>query len=255
MSLGGSSQIHPAGGEDEADAEPADAASAPALSPDARARRSMELYEETQAKYAVSTEEKAALEREEIEAIVEAMAQRVKQPYFLLLPESKYIQRWDLVTLGALIFTAFVTPYEVALLQTKYDGLFFVNRLVDFVFFKDMVMQFFLAFRDTDPRNGGFTLVKSLSKARATPRATPRARPRARDPRPRSRRARARARTSRARRHPLSPSFPANRFPRAVPDEPAAPRARARRSGDGTCGAGSSSTCSRSCPSTSSARR
>ena len=152
MSLGGGSQIHPAGGEDEADAEPADAARAGAEPGRARARRSMELYEETQAKYAVSTEEKAALEREEIEAIVEAMAQRVKQPYFLLLPESKYIQRWDLVTLGALIFTAFVTPYEVALLQTKYDGLFFVNRLVDFVFFKDMVMQFFLAFRDTDPR-------------------------------------------------------------------------------------------------------
>ena len=213
MSLGGSSQIHPAGGEDEADAEPADAASAPALSPDARARRSMELYEETQAKYAVSTEEKAALEREEIEAIVEAMAQRVKQPYFLLLPESKYIQRWDLVTLGALIFTAFVTPYEVALLQTKYDGLFFVNRLVDFVFFKDMVMQFFLAFRDTDPRNGGFTLVKSLSKARATPRARP-----ARATRAPSIASRARARTRHLPRAspsppPLLPPLPRQPFP------------------------------------------
>ena len=170
MSLGGSSQIHPAGGEDEADAEPADAASAPALSPDARARRSMELYEETQAKYAVSTEEKAALEREEIEAIVEAMAQRVKQPYFLLLPESKYIQRWDLVTLGALIFTAFVTPYEVALLESpetwgEVDALFFVNRFIDLIFFKDMVMNFFLAFRDTSQDTRG-RLVKDLPSIR-----------------------------------------------------------------------------------------
>ena len=220
MSLGGSSQIHPAGGEDEADAEPADAASAPALSPDARARRSMELYEETQAKYAVSTEEKAALEREEIEAIVEAMAQRVKQPYFLLLPESKYIQRWDLVTLGALIFTAFVTPYEVALLQTKYDGLFFVNRLVDFVFFKDMVMQFFLAFRDTDPRNGGFTLVKSLSRRRDPARATPRARP-----------ARAAARATRAPRRRVARAR-ARHLPRVAipaPSPPSPPTAPARR--------------------------
>ena len=114
MSLGGSSQIHPGGDDDAADAAPAGkAGGAAAEAPDERSRRSMAMYLETQNKYAVSDEAKAKLQREEIEAIVEAMAQRVKQPYFLLLPESKYIQRWDLVTLGALIFTAFVTPYEV----------------------------------------------------------------------------------------------------------------------------------------------
>ena len=34
------------------------------------------------------------------------------------MPDSKYVQRWDLVTMLALLFTAFVTPYEVALLES-----------------------------------------------------------------------------------------------------------------------------------------
>ena len=79
----------------------------------------------------------------------------------LILPDSAYMQRWDLITLTALIFTAFVTPYEVALLDSDcdyfnvmtWDALFAANRIIDLVFFKDMIMQFFLAYRITG--NGG----------------------------------------------------------------------------------------------------
>ena len=38
-------------------------------------------------------------------------------PKLLILPDSRYMQRWDVVTIVALLFTAVVTPFEVALLQ------------------------------------------------------------------------------------------------------------------------------------------
>jgi len=91
--------------------------------------------------------------KSEIEAEVVAMVNyfedRTREPKFLILPESTYMSRWDLVTLLALMFTAFITPYEVALLNTEalyadvntWDLLFTVNRLIDFIFLKDMGMQ------------------------------------------------------------------------------------------------------------------
>ena len=45
--------------------------------------------------------------------MIRAMTERVAVPRFLLMPDSRYMQRWDLVTMVALLFTAFVTPYEV----------------------------------------------------------------------------------------------------------------------------------------------
>ena len=38
-------------------------------------------------------------------------------PKLLIMPDSRYMQRWDVVTIVALLFTAVVTPFEVALLQ------------------------------------------------------------------------------------------------------------------------------------------
>lgn len=92
---------------------------------------------------------------DEVEAMVKYFEDRTRQPPLLILPDSVYMQRWDIVTLLALMFTAFVTPYEVALLESEvdyfkintWDPLFVVNRLIDLIFLKDMVMQFFLAFR------------------------------------------------------------------------------------------------------------
>ena len=42
----------------------------------------------------------------------------------------------------ALVFTATVTPFEVALLQPSFDPLFIVNRVVDIVFTLDIFVQF-----------------------------------------------------------------------------------------------------------------
>lgn len=53
---------------------------------------------------------------------------------------------WDAVTAIALIFTALVTPLEVGFFPPAVDprnGLWLVNRLIDLVFFFDMLFQFF----------------------------------------------------------------------------------------------------------------
>jgi len=61
--------------------------------------------------------------------------------------------RWDSVTGSALLFTMLFTPYEVALLKTKFDLLFILNRVIDLVFVMDIYLCFFTAFRSS-PRNG-----------------------------------------------------------------------------------------------------
>ena len=77
--------------------------------------------------------------RAEIIGMKEYYAKAVQVPWCLLLPESKNMQRWDVATVLALFFTAVVTPYEVALLETRPDGLFMINRLVDLIFLADMI--------------------------------------------------------------------------------------------------------------------
>ena len=48
--------------------------------------------------------------------------------------QSAALQRWDLLTLLCLLFTALVTPVEVAFLTTNLSALFIINRVVDAVF-------------------------------------------------------------------------------------------------------------------------
>jgi len=69
---------------------------------------------------------------------------------FYQKPESAFMQRWDLMLMIALIFTAIVTPYEVAFVSTELDALFVVNRLVDLVFICDMANNFMLVYYDKD---------------------------------------------------------------------------------------------------------
>jgi len=110
----------------------------------------------------------------EVAEMVAYFEERTREPRFLILPESQYMQRWDLVTLIALMFTAFVTPYEVALLEsevdyfkvTTWDGLFSINRVIDLIFFKDMVMQFFLAYRLNTTGGGAGLLIRNFRSIR-----------------------------------------------------------------------------------------
>jgi hypothetical protein len=50
--------------------------------------------------------------------------------------QSRFLQRWDVLALVCLVFTAIVTPVEVAFInKTTLDTLFVINRAIDIVFF------------------------------------------------------------------------------------------------------------------------
>ena len=69
---------------------------------------------------------------------------------YMLDPSHWIMQKWVNLITVLLLFVAFVTPFEVAFLETKPDLLFVINRLVDVGFILDMVSQFFLPYYDSD---------------------------------------------------------------------------------------------------------
>ena len=103
--------------------------------------------------------------KEEFEEELKLYQSVLSENPWVIDPNCKYMQRWDMVTFVALIFTAIVTPAEVAFVTTTWkSALFGVNRLVDLIFIKDMIMQFFVAYIDTAV---GARLVKDLRKIRS----------------------------------------------------------------------------------------
>ena len=50
--------------------------------------------------------------------------------------------------------TAIITPYEVSFLVVGIDGLFVINRIVDIIFLKDMILQFWLMYFKVSSRRG-----------------------------------------------------------------------------------------------------
>lgn len=65
-------------------------------------------------------------------------------------PATKSYRRWDLYMIFLLLYTALVTPYEVAFLVTKLNWLFVFNRLVDASFVVDLFLNFFVAYEDEE---------------------------------------------------------------------------------------------------------
>ena len=64
--------------------------------------------------------------------------------------KSKFIGYWDVVTGLALVFTALVTPWEVAFAEPPkkfIESMFLFNRFVDSIFLVDMVLQFLLIYQ------------------------------------------------------------------------------------------------------------
>ena len=70
-------------------------------------------------------------------------------------PQSKFMRYWDQIVVLALLFTAFVTPFEVAF-AGEYIGIvnFTANRIVDAIFAIDIVLAFFIPYR-ASPAEGG----------------------------------------------------------------------------------------------------
>lgn len=75
-------------------------------------------------------------------------------------PHSRLVQRWDVVTALALLFTATVTPVEVCILEPTTlaempgSALAWVNRLVDVIFLCDIVVTCFVAYQEGNERGG-----------------------------------------------------------------------------------------------------
>ena len=61
-------------------------------------------------------------------------------------PKGDFQGNWDLVMVACLMFTAIVTPFEVAYIEPAFNGLFIINRLVDLLFLIDLICQFFTPF-------------------------------------------------------------------------------------------------------------
>ena len=70
---------------------------------------------------------------------------------WLILPEHPFVRFWDVLTLLSLMFTIFVTPYEIGFLSTETTslGLEILNYVVLVVFSVGIVMQFFMPFRES----------------------------------------------------------------------------------------------------------
>jgi hypothetical protein len=67
----------------------------------------------------------------------------------LLRPRSTFVQTWDMVTASGLLYTLFVTPFEVGMdLPATVDGglavLFVLNQLITLIFAFDIVVNFLL---------------------------------------------------------------------------------------------------------------
>ncbi|KAH8054192.1 voltage-gated potassium channel [Aureococcus anophagefferens] len=102
--------------------------------------------------------------RPTIKAEVEVVRKRLKRSSGGVLdPNGDYMARWDIITTLFLLFTAIVTPVEVGFTRQlggppEQWAIWWINRLVDLVFIKDIGVQFFLPYQD---RTRGNLVVRS----------------------------------------------------------------------------------------------
>jgi len=89
-------------------------------------------------------------EPEEAQEVLSDGSERSQEEARLVDPNSDFIRQWDIISICMLLFVMFVTPFEVAYLTTEYNVLFGLNRIIDVFFITDMVLQFFLMYRDEE---------------------------------------------------------------------------------------------------------
>ena len=99
----------------------------------------------------------------DVEYFRQKMAKHKDTKKYVIMPDTT--MRWDTMTGCALIFTALFAPYEVAMLETRVNGLFLVNRLIDLLFAVDQVFCFFTAYYSSEKK--GNRLITDLGQIRA----------------------------------------------------------------------------------------
>jgi len=98
---------------------------------------------------------------------VEIIREELKPKRMLINPRSTLMKYWDGCVALALVFVGLVTPYEVVYLSDDLVwvnglglALFVVNRIIDFLFLIDIVLQFFLKVEVHRPHRGGFITLR-----------------------------------------------------------------------------------------------
>ena len=84
------------------------------------------------------------------------LPQKQVLPKYLLHPDSRKLEPWQLLTAGLLLYIAIFTPFEVAFLPaptTLTDPYFILGRIIDAVFIIDVLMQFFIMVPRLDEAN------------------------------------------------------------------------------------------------------
>ena len=79
-----------------------------------------------------------------------------RHPFIIDPQRSKWTSHWDMIMLTALLFTAVVTPVEVAFLEEGMymSPLWWINRFIDMCFLVDMVITFNMAYQEHIDRGG-----------------------------------------------------------------------------------------------------
>ena len=88
-------------------------------------------------------------------------------------PRSRSMRIWGGMTTAAYLYTAFVTPFEAGFLEYSsgfaedrfLDYGYTCNRLIDVIFCVDVMLQFFIPYRETS-RKGGMMVYNSRKIAR-----------------------------------------------------------------------------------------
>lgn len=100
--------------------------------------------------------EEAARIREQVVVFAQAteeMSMKHRRCCLLHPEKNSLLAKWDFVSSIALIYTAILTPFETGFIQPVLgpeawvDPWFLTNRVLDVVFFVDMVLQFFVAYQ------------------------------------------------------------------------------------------------------------
>ena len=88
------------------------------------------------------------------ETMMKMKGQRLRDVYILdkliILPDDKFKEKWELIIMALLLFTAIATPYRIAFFTTDSLGWTFIDYFTDFIFGVDIIINFFSAFEDSN---------------------------------------------------------------------------------------------------------
>lgn len=89
------------------------------------------------------------LEEERMQQNIKRMYERTNKKKWVLYPEDKSKQTWDLIITITLLFTCFISPYDLAF-QKENAGEGPLSIVIDIIFWLDIIINFFSAFYQKD---------------------------------------------------------------------------------------------------------